>query len=209
MDGIIFDVDGTLWDSTEVVAESWNLAIKENTHMESNLTGEGLKSLFGKTMDEIFETLLPSLPKEEQMRIGYLCYDYENELLVRKPGTLYRGVCETIEALSKTTNLYIVSNCQCGYIEILLKTTDLGKFIKDHLCFGETETPKSQTILKLMERNGMKSAVYVGDTKGDYDSCVEAGIPFIFAEYGFGDVPDASHRISSISDLIRFPFNLL
>lgn len=28
MDGIIFDVDGTLWDSVEVVAESWNLAIK-------------------------------------------------------------------------------------------------------------------------------------------------------------------------------------
>lgn len=209
MDGIIFDVDGTLWDSTDSVAESWNLAIKENTHMESNLTGENLKSLFGKTMDEIFASLLPSFPKEEQMRIGCLCYDYENKLLASKPGILYNGVTETLEALSKTTNLYIVSNCQCGYIEILLKTTGLGKFIKDHLCFGETLTPKSQTILKLMERNGMKSAVYVGDTKGDYDSCTEAGIPFIFAEYGFGSVPDAPHRIRSISDLVNFPFNLL
>ena len=53
MDGIIFDVDGTLWDSVEVVAESWNLAIKENSDLEPNLNREILQGLFGKTMDEI------------------------------------------------------------------------------------------------------------------------------------------------------------
>ena len=53
MDGIIFDVDGTLWDSVEVVAESWNLAIKENSDLEPNLNREILQRLFGKTMDEI------------------------------------------------------------------------------------------------------------------------------------------------------------
>ena len=31
MDGIIFDVDGTLWDSTDSVTESWNMAIRENS----------------------------------------------------------------------------------------------------------------------------------------------------------------------------------
>lgn len=207
MDGIIFDVDGTLWDSTDVVAEAWNLAISEHTDLKADLTGDRLKSLFGKTMEEIFEVILPSLPAKEQTRIGYLCYDYENALLAKKPGTLYEGVYTTLETLSKKTDLYIVSNCQCGYIEILLETTGLGRFIKGHLCFGETETPKSQTILKLMEQHHIDSAVYVGDTKGDYDSCQEANIPFIFAEYGFGNVPEATERIHSITELLEYSFN--
>ena len=52
MDGIIFDVDGTLWDSVEVVAESWNLAIKENSDLEPNLNREilqGLRRRYGHT----------------------------------------------------------------------------------------------------------------------------------------------------------------
>ena len=52
-----------------------------------------------------------------------------------------------------------------------------------------------------MERNGLKDPVYVGDTQGDADACAEAGISFIFAEYGFGNVPDADMRIRRFSDL--------
>lgn len=201
MDAIIFDVDGTLWDSTEEVAISWNQAIAAHTDQQADLTGQSLKHLFGKTMDEIFQFLLPSLPKEEQMRIGYLCYDYENEYLKQHPGRLYPGVREVLEALSKTKELYIVSNCQCGYIELFLEAGQLNPFIKDYLCFGDTLVSKDQTILQLMERHQLKDAVYVGDTQGDFEACEKAGIPFIFAEYGFGQVPSAKVTIQRITDL--------
>ena len=59
MDGIIFDVDGTLWDSVEVVAESWNLAIKENSDLEPNLNREILQGLFGKTMEKLLPEFFP------------------------------------------------------------------------------------------------------------------------------------------------------
>ena len=52
-----------------------------------------------------------------------------------------------------------------------------------------------------MKKNNLKAPVYVGDTQGDADACAEAGIPFIFAGYGFGDVPDARMRIRKFSDL--------
>lgn len=209
MKSIIFDVDGTLWDSTDVVAKSWNMAIRDNTDLEANYTGEGLKYLFGKTMQEIFQAVFPEHSPEEQMRLGYICFDYENRLLETEYGTPYEGVVETIKELSKKHDLYIVSNCQQGYIEVFLKTMELNDYVKDHLCFGDTGVPKDQTILKLMERNQLKDVVYVGDTLGDYNSCVKAGVPFILAEYGFGDVPDAVHRIQKFTDLLDFPYDTI
>lgn len=201
MDSIIFDVDGTLWDSTDSVARSWNLAIQENSSLDLTITENALQQVFGKTMTEIADTLFSRLPEKERMKLLEVCLQYENRYLETHPGKLFDGVTDTLAALSGQYPLFIVSNCQQGYIEVLLRTCSLEPFIKDHLCFGETQTSKGQTILTLMKRNGLKNPVYVGDTRGDADACAEAGIPFIFAGYGFGDVPDAKMRISKFTDL--------
>lgn len=202
MDGIIFDVDGTLWDSTDSVAESWNLAIRENSTLDLTIDGEILQGLFGKTMTEIADALFPSLSEKERMDFIAVCFDYENRYLETHPGRMYDGVIDTVKKLSEKYPLFIVSNCQCGYIEAMLNASGLEPYIKDHLCFGETQTPKSQTILKLMERNGLRDVVYVGDTQGDADACRDAGVPFVFAEYGFGDVPDVKVRIKAFPELL-------
>ena len=201
MDSIIFDVDGTLWDSTDSVARSWNLAIQENSSLDLTITENALQQVFGKTMTEIADTLFSRLPEKERIKLLEVCFQYENRYLETHPGKLYDGVTDTLAVLSGQYPLFIVSNCQKGYIEVLLRTCSLEPFIKDHLCFGETQTSKGQTILTLMKRNGLKNPVYVGDTRGDADACAEAGIPFIFAGYGFGDVPDAKMRISKFTDL--------
>ena len=201
MDGIIFDVDGTIWDSTDSVAESWNLAIRENSDLDITVTNEFLFSIFGKTMDEIFSRLFPMLDTQERLRLGNLCFEYENRLLETKPGTLYPGVRETFERLSQKVPLFIVSNCKCGYIEVMLRSTGLAPYVTDTLCFGQTKTSKGQTIRTLMKKNHLKDVFYVGDTQGDADACKEAGIDFVFASYGFGEVPDAKWSIESITDL--------
>ena len=201
MDSIIFDVDGTIWDSTQSVADSWNKAIREHSDLDLTLDPVSLSRVFGKTMTEIADALFPALDTEARMKLLDACYAEENRYLEDHPGLLYDGVAGTIHNLSLRYPLYIVSNCQCGYIEVMLKTSGLAPYIKDHLCFGETLRPKGETIRMLMEKNGLKSPVYVGDTQGDADACKTAGIPFIFAEYGFGDVPDAATRIQRFSDL--------
>ncbi|HIZ13801.1 MAG TPA: HAD family hydrolase [Candidatus Mediterraneibacter stercorigallinarum] len=201
MDGIIFDIDGTLWDSTDSVAASWNRAIRENTSLDLTLDAGILSGLFGKTMTEIGRALFPDDPEEEQARILDICFRYENDYLRDHPGVVYDGVADTIRKLYEKYPLFIVSNCQLGYIEVTMKGAGIESFIKDHLCFGETQVSKGETLLMLMERNNLKSPVYVGDTQGDADACRFAGIPFIFAEYGFGDVPDAETRIRSFREL--------
>ena len=159
MDSIIFDVDGTLWDSVDPVAESWNLAIAENTDMTPDLTRDSLAWLFGKTMTEIADALFPQIPLDERMRLLTICFDYENRYLETHPGKMYDGVVDTIRELSLRYPLFIVSNCQCGYIEVMMKSSGIEPYIKDHLCFGETQLSKDQTLLQLIGKNGLKSPV--------------------------------------------------
>lgn len=201
MDGIIFDVDGTLWDSTDSVAESWNLALREHSSLDLVIDADILSRLFGKTMNEIADAVFPMLSPEERMSLLEICFDYENRYLETHPGKMYPGAVDTLRLLSEKYPLFIVSNCQKGYIEAMMKSCGMKPYITDHLCFGETGQPKSVTIRLLMERNRLNEVVYVGDTQGDADACRDAGIPFIFASYGFGDVPDADQKIEKLSDL--------
>ena len=63
MKGIIFDVDGTLWDSTEMVAVAWNKVIKDEGIEHKELEEKDLKKEFGKPMEAIGESLFPEIPE--------------------------------------------------------------------------------------------------------------------------------------------------
>lgn len=201
LDGIIFDVDGTIWDSTDVVADSWNVAIETYTNSDVRVTAAQLKQLFGKTMDEICDVIFPDLTKEEKDFFAEKCYEVENERLLTYPGKMYDDVYETMKELARRYPLFIVSNCQKDYIPITLEATGMTAFFTDHLCFGDTNTSKGQTIRTLMKKNNLEHVIYVGDTQGDADACKEAEVPFVWASYGFGCVPDAKEHIDSIKQL--------
>ena len=203
-DSIIFDVDGTLWDSTEIVAIGYNRALETYTDLPIRVDGARLMTLFGKPMDQIFAELLPELSREQQHFISEKCVILEEEELEKADPAplLYPDIEEMFQKLSKKLPLFIVSNCQCGYIEQFLRKNHFESYITDHLCFGQTGTSKGQTILRLMKENNLKNPVYVGDTQGDANACREAGIPFILADYGFGNVPDPDARIQKPLDLI-------
>ncbi len=201
MEAIIFDVDGTLWDSTDGVAESWNQVIERETDLGRVITAERLHRLFGKTMDVIAADVFPDYSLEERSRLAELCFTYENDYLREHPGILYPGVAESMEWLAQKVPLFIASNCQCGYIEAFLDSTGLRPLVKDFICYGDTGLSKGKNIRILMERNGLTDAAYVGDTRGDEEACEEAGVPFIYAEYGFGEALHPAQVIRQFSDL--------
>lgn len=203
MKSIIFDVDGTLWDSTDVVADSWNAAIRDTVGIEANLDGDRLKQLFGKTMDEIGLAMLPMLDKPKRDEVCLVCYKYEDEYLLNNSGVFYDGVKETIDELAKHYDLYIASNCQTGYIETTMRYGGFADKIKDFICFDDTKLPKGENIKILMERNNINAdeAVYVGDIQGDFEASKVAGIPMIYASYGFGKVENPDYTIKDIREL--------
>lgn len=207
MDGIIFDIDGTLWDSTEEVAVAWNRALREHSDIDRVLTGSELKKEFGKPLEQIMDDLFPQLRQEEKEELAEYMYQYENEWVESAPCILYDKVPETIRALSSRYRLFIVSNCQKGYIEAFLKNTGLGGCITDFTCPGYTGKLKGENIRIIMERNGIRKAVYVGDTQGDANACREAGVPMIYAEYGFGDVKESCVTVRSFGELLGIDYD--
>ncbi|MBP5792253.1 MAG: HAD family hydrolase, partial [Spirochaetaceae bacterium] len=70
-------------------------------------------------------------------------------------------------------------------------------------CNGDTGLLKDENIKLIVKRNGLKSPVYVGDTQGDADACAKAGVPIVYASYGFGKVKSPDYTIAEPFDLIR------
>lgn len=202
-DGVIFDVDGTLWDSTEIVKEAWNRAFIDCGYDDPGITADRLKGLFGLPMADIIKDIFPDGTDEEIERLTPVIYRYEDEYLDESGGKLYPGIIETIQKLSEKVPVFIVSNCQEGYIELFMRKTGCGSLITDHLCPGDTGLFKADNIRKIIADHGLTAPVYVGDTIMDSNACKEAGCPFIFARYGFGEVNDAEYVINTPAGLME------
>lgn len=202
---LIFDVDGTLWDSTPIVAAGWNRAIAETGCSGAVITPAVLRREFGQPMDVIADHLFGDVTDMEmRQRLLDLCCRYEHRLLEENESDIsYPGMRETMERLAADCRLYIVSNCQCGYIELVMEKNKITRLIRDFECFGNTGTCKGETIRILMERNGIacEEAVYIGDTAGDGEAAAAAGIPFVFAAYGFGRAEGAAASIRTFAEL--------
>lgn len=199
--GIIFDMDGTLWDSSENVAASWNEKIKELGYERKEITQQDIMGVMGLTMDRIADILFGDLPKDERMELLDQCGNHENDFLRRHGATLYPDLEKTFIKLNRKYPLYIVSNCQSGYIESFLEYYNFGKYFEDIECYGNNLKPKADNIALIMERNKLDKAWYVGDIQGDCDSALKAGAGFIHAAYGFGTIKQEVPEIEKFSDL--------
>ena len=202
MKSLIFDIDGTLWDSRALVAEGYNIQLRAEGYDHLCVDAQVLRPLFGKTMTAIADVLLQEVPLPERYALMERCMDTENRYLAENECRIgYAGVKETLETLKNAYRLFIVSNAQCGYPELCMEKLGIAHLFEGHLCFGDTGTEKGQTILTLMRRHNITDAYYIGDTQGDYEATVEAGIPFIWAAFGFGDPQGYAARLEDFRQL--------
>lgn len=201
-ESLIFDIDGTLWDSRALVAEGYNIQLRREGLAHLAVTAEDLRPLFGKVMTEIADSILREIPIPERYALMDRCMETENRYLAEDPCRIgYPGVRETMEQLGKDHRLFLVSNAQKGYCELCLEKLGMSHLFSGHLCFGDTGTEKGQTIRQLMQRENISSAVYIGDTQGDLEATRVAEIPFVWAAYGFGSPESWDARIADIRQL--------
>ena len=205
-DGIILDIDGTIWNTTGIVATAWNKAIDFGGFVNDaqKVNAQILQKEFGKTMETIANNLWGHLsPEDRKILMAHCCTEEHIAIRENTIDISYPGVVETIIELSQQHNFYVVSNCQAGYIELMLEKLGLEKYILDFESYGRTGKGKAENIQLLKTRRMLKDPVYVGDTQGDADACHQCGIPFIWASYGFGTADRYYDKLERFSDLKR------
>lgn len=199
-DGILFDLDGTLWDATAANTAAWQRILEKQQDIKHIPTEADQRGVMGMTSGDLMKTLFPYLSYERGQELFALCCAEENVYLYQHGGIAYPGLDTVIPRLAENYPLFIVSNCGEGYIEAFLHAHKLQKYFKDWEYYSRTGRVKAENIKLVVERNGLQAPVYVGDTVIDYEAAKGAGVPFIHAAYGFGTVPDVSY-IEKLSDL--------
>ena len=200
-DSIIFDMDGTLWDAVDSYCRIWDVTFEQMGIAADKVERQVLLECMGLPIDEIFRRIVNiEVDAEEYLR---LLDKNEKEMMLVLGGILYPGVAEGIPQLAQRYRLFMVSNCGAEGLTNFLTYTGLTPYFEGTLTYGETLCPKADNIKSVVNKYALKSPIYVGDTQGDADASSFAGIPFVFCEYGFGEVEKADYRIKKFSELLE------
>ncbi len=199
MKAIIFDLDGTLWDVVDTAFESVNVVA--NKYSLDPISRETVVKAMGKTMPECAAIYMPTIEEEKRLSIMQEMLEYNVKRLSMIGGKCYPRLEETVRELQKKHLLGIVSNCGSGYIESFLSTSGLEQYFPYFIAASKEKISKGNAIRKMMDSMQVDKAVYVGDTSKDLEASNEAGIPFIHAKYGFEPGLGTQYAISKIEEL--------
>ncbi len=200
-DSIGFDLDGTLWDVLDTITLAWDETA--DRHKLKKPSKDDMAGVLGLNKIDLMNKLFPDMEAKAQLAFFDEAIRVCIRLIAERGGNLFDKLEETLSELSKNYKLYIVSNCEDGYIEAFFSYHKLQKYFCDYEHPDARCLPKSENIKLVLERNGFKNSVYVGDTQGDADAAKSAGIPFIFASYGFGSVEAPDYTIEKFEDILE------
>jgi phosphoglycolate phosphatase len=196
---IFFDLDGTLWDARSIMAKAWSQVMKKLNY-DVTFDVAQITTFMGLTPQETMKRAFPFLDENLYQETFKSCFQEELLLLKKKQGKLYQDVKATLKELARDYPLYIVSNCDQGYIETFLAVTKLEKYFQGHLCQGDTSLDKDQNIIYLQKKEHLDQIIYLGDTYKDYTLASKANAIFIHAQYGFGGIFPCPYHISSLKE---------
>ena len=200
-DGLIFDLDGTLWSSAKNV---YNAMVKmKKLHPEiRDFSYEQTKTTMGYTNKQTEEFYFNEFKPEKAQALCDEFLKLITEDIIEAGAEIYSDTLSTLTELKKKHRLFIVSNCGHGFVEAFMEQSHTKELIEDYEYCARTGLAKGGNIKLIVERNNLKNPCYVGDTIIDKTASEEAGVDFIYCAYGFGKI-DNDKKIYSISELLE------
>ncbi|MEH1901793.1 MAG: HAD family hydrolase [Nostoc sp.] len=218
MVGVIFDLDGTLWNISSICTDAWNQAIKIANIPRTTITEDDINRVSGLPFIECVKSIFPDIGEENLDKIYLLIEEWEKQEIKTRGGTLYKGVSEYLDTLSGQFPLFLVSNCEYWYLQAFLSmplnSSNTSKTFRDIFvdseCFGRTQKPKAENIIAICQRNSLKKAIYIGDTESDRLAAMKAEVDFIHVSYGFGYAESANLKsAASFSEVVDILLTLI
>jgi phosphoglycolate phosphatase len=200
-DALIFDLDGTLWDTCAACAIGWNRVVARLGIGYRTMQAEDVRKVAGRTHIEAIAVAFPDLPPAQVEAIARGTEVEDNLVVAAEGGTIFPGVLEALPRLAARLPLLIVSNCQSGYIECFLEQTRLHGCFRDFECWGNTHKPKPDNLHAIIARNALRAPLFIGDTEGDRAAARANDVRFVHAAYGFGRVTDADATLACFGDI--------
>jgi len=195
---VLFDLDGTIIDSTEAILESFE---KAYTSFGVGVpSAESIKPLIGLPLDIMFVKL--GVEQEEAMAYVKAYKEHYKTIHTQKT-TLIPNAREAIEFAHGYARLGIVTTKTSEYSRVLLEHFDLMKYFDVLIGREDVEHPKPdpEPVLKALNALGLRFgqvAYFIGDTDVDMLAAEEAEIGCVGVLSGYM----SKEELSSTADFI-------
>lgn len=206
-DGLILDMDGTLWDNIDIYAKAWTAGFERLGHNKI-ISRNDIIGLMGKEPKVMLNTLVPEWNEEMHNALFKAVIDSYHELEAVMNPIIYDGVLEGMELLSKSYKLFLLSNCEKDGLVKFMSYTKTKHLITDYMEHGMNLKPKHHNMQLLVDKYNLKYPVYIGDTDSDSVESAKAGIHFVYMTYGFGYTENYYLKFDKFSDLVQYYINL-
>ena len=208
---ILFDLDGTLIDSTKAIYASFCEAMEAFGYPKPSL--DSLKMTIGHTLEDMF--LAHKIPED---RLGELvqCYRISYRAKMEAGTTLLPNAAEAIALAASFAHLGVVTTKRGDYSARLLHSLGVGEYFKCVVGIESVAKPKpdSEPILKALEsfKHASEARAYmIGDTALDLESAKRAGISALGVLCGYGDkqamsaygVPMCADALEAVREIAR------
>lgn len=186
---IIFDMDGTMLDTLDDLADATNHALKIYGYPQRSR--EEIRSFVGNGIGLLIRRALPEAADEAEYEKVLAAFREYYAVHCNDRTCVYEGVPELLDKLKKDgAFVAVVSN------KIDSAVQELGKlYFPDNVDFfiGEREglrrKPESDMINEVLKVSGSSAdkAVYIGDSEVDIQTAARAGLQGISVSWGFRD----------------------